>query len=73
MWGEQVTAGVQRGHIVPDVCSKTKAQFDDQVLEMACGLHNFRAMLRYAPADEVLELLIPDNVSCTLASRSFAL
>jgi hypothetical protein len=40
-------AGVKRCHIVHDVFRNTKAHFDDLVMEIACGLHNFRAMLRY--------------------------
>jgi hypothetical protein len=33
------------------VFRNTKAHFDDLVMEVACGLHNFRAMLRYASAE----------------------
>jgi hypothetical protein len=43
-----VLAGVKRCHIVQDVFRNTKAQFEDLVREIACGLHNFRAMRRYA-------------------------
>jgi len=45
---EHVIAGVKRCRIVHDILRNTKAQFDDLVMEIACGLHNFRAMLRYA-------------------------
>jgi hypothetical protein len=45
---EHVLAGVKRCHIVHDVFRNTTAHFDDLVMEIACGLHNFRAMLRYA-------------------------
>ena len=45
---EHAIAGVKRCHIVQDVFRNTKDHFDDLVMEIACGLHNFRAMLRYA-------------------------
>jgi len=44
---EHGIAGVKRCRIVHDVFRNTTAYFDDLVMEMACGLHNFRAMLRY--------------------------
>lgn len=44
---EHVIASVKRCRIVHDVFRNTKAHFDDLVMEIACGLHNFRAMLRY--------------------------
>ena len=44
---EHVIAGVKRYRIVHDVFRKTTAHFDDLVMEIACGLHNFRATLRY--------------------------
>jgi hypothetical protein len=50
---EHVLAGVKRCHIVRDVFRNTAVQFDDLVMEIACGLHNFRAMLRYAVLEEV--------------------
>lgn len=39
---EHVIAGIKRLHIVTDVFRNQKPQFDDQVMEIACGLHNFR-------------------------------
>jgi hypothetical protein len=45
---EHALAGVKRCHIVHDVFRNTTAHFDDLVMEIACGRHNFRAMLRYA-------------------------
>ena len=45
---EHVIAGVKRCHIVADVFRNTTAQFDDLVMEIAWGLHNFRATSRYA-------------------------
>jgi hypothetical protein len=44
---EQVIAGVKRCRIVRDIFRNTTAHFDDLVMEIACGLHNFRATLRY--------------------------
>jgi hypothetical protein len=44
---EHVIAGVKRCRIVHDVFRNTKAHFDDLVMEIACGLHNFRTTLRY--------------------------
>ena len=44
---EHIMAGVKRCRIVHDVFRNTKAPFDDLVMEIACGLHNFRTMLRY--------------------------
>jgi len=45
---EHVISGVKRCRIVHDILRNTTAQFDDLVMEIACGLHNFRATLRYA-------------------------
>ncbi len=45
---EHVISGVKRCRIVKDVFRNTTAKFSDQVMEIACGLHNFRATLRYA-------------------------
>jgi len=45
---EHVIAGVKRCRIVKDVFRNTKTHFADQVMEIACGLHNFRATWRYA-------------------------
>jgi DDE superfamily endonuclease len=44
---EHVISGVKRCRIVHDVFRNTKAHFDDLVMEIACGLHNFRTTLRY--------------------------
>jgi hypothetical protein len=46
---EHVIAGVKRCRIVKDVFRNTTARFSDQVMEISCGLHNFRATLRYVP------------------------
>lgn len=43
---EHVIAGVKRLRIVKDVFRNTKEKFDDLVMELACGLHNFRTLTR---------------------------
>jgi DDE superfamily endonuclease len=40
-------AGVKRCRMVKDVFRHTKRYFAAQVMEIACGLHNFRTTLRY--------------------------
>ena len=39
---ENVIAGVKRCRVVKDIFRNTKEHFDDLVMEIACGLHNFR-------------------------------
>jgi hypothetical protein len=39
---EHVICGIKRCRIVKDVFRNTKDRFDDLVMEIACGLHNFR-------------------------------
>src|SRR5918999_2623071 len=43
---EHIISGVKRCRIVKDTFRNTKAFFADQVMEIACGLHNFRTTLR---------------------------
>ncbi len=43
---EHVIAGVKRLRIVKEVFRNTKEKFDDLVMEIACGLHNFRTVSR---------------------------
>jgi hypothetical protein len=43
---EHVIAGVKRLRIVKEVFRNTKENFDDLVMEIACGLHNFRTVAR---------------------------
>jgi hypothetical protein len=43
---EHIISGVKRCRIVKDVFRNTKEFFADQVMEIACGLHNFRTILR---------------------------
>jgi DDE superfamily endonuclease len=50
---EQVIAGVKRCHIVQDMFRNTTAHCEDLVMEVACGLHNFRARSRYASAEYI--------------------
>jgi hypothetical protein len=40
---EHLLAGVKRCRIVKDIYRNTKGDYDDQVMELACGLHNFRS------------------------------
>jgi hypothetical protein len=40
---EHVIAGVKRCRIVKDIFRNTKEAYDDRVIELACGLHNFRS------------------------------
>ena len=40
---EHLISGVKRCRIVKDVFRNTKNDYDDQVMELACGLHNFRS------------------------------
>lgn len=39
---EHILAGIKRCRIVKDVFRNTKEKYDDLVMEIACGLHNFR-------------------------------
>jgi hypothetical protein len=41
-----VIAGIKRCRIVKDVFRNTSVDFEDMVMEIACGLHNFRQKLR---------------------------
>lgn len=47
---EHVICGIKRCHIVSDVFRNFKKGFDDQVMEIACGLHNLRTDFRSAHA-----------------------
>lgn len=39
---EHILSGIKRCHIVKDVFRNTREGYDDVVMELACGLHNFR-------------------------------
>jgi len=55
---EHVIAGVKRCRIVKEVLRLTKADISDQVMEIACGLHNLRVSCRHPlPVFDVLSLL----------------
>jgi hypothetical protein len=43
---EHVIAGVKRCRIVKDVFRNTLSGYDDDAIELACGLHNFRSYCR---------------------------
>ena len=43
---EHVIAGVKRCRIVKDVFRNTLSGYDDDVMELACALHNFRSYHR---------------------------
>jgi len=45
---EHIIAGITRCRIVKEVFRNTKRAFDDAVMELACGLHNFRMYHRYS-------------------------
>ncbi len=45
---EHVIGGVKRCHSVKDLFRNTRTNFDDLVMELACGLHNFRVDCRSA-------------------------
>ena len=48
---EHVVNGVKRYRIVKDKCRNWIKNFTDQVMEIACGLHNLR--LKFRPWQEV--------------------
>ena len=43
---EHIINGIKRCRIVKDLFRNTKDRYDDLVMEIACGLHNFRAHCR---------------------------
>lgn len=45
---EHVIAGIKRCRIVKDIFRNTSTGFDDLVMVLACGLHNFRVYFRKA-------------------------
>jgi len=44
---ENVISGIKRCRILKDVYRNTKLYFDDLVMLLACGLHNFRSHQRH--------------------------
>jgi len=43
---EHIISGIKRCRIVKDVFRNTKEGYDDVVMELACGLHNYRTDYR---------------------------
>lgn len=43
---EHILSGIKRCRIVKDIFRNTKEKYDDLVMEIACGLHNFRVHCR---------------------------
>jgi len=48
---EHVIAGVKRCRIVKDILRLTRDGIADQVMELACGLHNLRVACRHPLPD----------------------
>lgn len=57
---ENVFSGVKRCRIVKDVYRNFKEGFEDLVMEIACGLHNFRQECRH-PVETVNLLTLAQN------------
>ena len=57
---EHVFSGVKRCRIVKDVYRNLKEGFDDLVMEIACGLHNFRQEFRH-PLKTINLLTLAEN------------
>jgi hypothetical protein len=45
---EHVISGIKRCRVVKEVFRNTKENYADTVMELACGLHNFRNHERYS-------------------------
>ncbi len=43
---EHVISGIKRCRVLKDVFRNTISKFDDLVMEIGCGLHNFRTEIR---------------------------
>jgi hypothetical protein len=43
---EHIISGIKRCRVVKDVFRNTKEGYDDVVIELACGLHNYRSYCR---------------------------
>ena len=44
---EHIISGIKRCRIVKDIFRNTVEDYDDLVMEIACGLHNFRVQCRH--------------------------
>lgn len=54
---EHVIAGIKRCRIVKEIFRLTKKGLSDQVMEIACGLHNLRVAFRHPlPTVDLLDL-----------------
>jgi hypothetical protein len=53
---EHVISGVKRCRIVSDILRHLKEGFNDLVMEVACGLHNFRQLRRSGPTPTLLPI-----------------
>ena len=58
---EHVIAEVNRSRIVKDLFRNTRIAYDALVMEVACGLHNFRTKCRYWGSSDT-DSLISDIV-----------
>lgn len=57
---EHTIAGVKRCRIVKEVFRLTKEGISDDVMEIACGLHNLRVAFRQSLQDvDLLQMLCP--------------
>jgi hypothetical protein len=57
---EHVFAGVKRCRIVKDVYRNLREGYEDLVMEIACGLHNFRQEFRH-PVETINLLSLVEN------------
>src|SRR5262249_61075216 len=64
-----ISAGVKRCRIVKDVLRNTKLFFADQVMEIACGLHNFRTTLRYNTLERISKPTLLRIMSIVTATK----
>jgi hypothetical protein len=53
---EHVISGIKRCRIVSETLRHLKEGFNDLVMEVACGLHNFRQLRRWGPAPTLLPI-----------------
>jgi DDE superfamily endonuclease len=67
---EHILAGIKRGRIVKDILRNTQRFFAEQVMEIACGLHNFRPTLRRSTTECSELSLISANVYSSLTWMS---
>lgn len=56
---EHALAGIKRCRIVKEVLRLTKQGISDQLMEIACGLHNLRVTCRHPEPEFDLRALLP--------------